>query len=146
MYGNLLRRDLAKMMVDFVVNVLSRTGNFKDESSCLMFNDIGTQSTEMKWYITQACQLGLMGYHPDGVTVKSSFDPNDMVPRAQFGTVLSRYLRWTKYAVSNNQVYYTKHLQALKDAWIMNNLANPNMKELRWRVMLMLERIYDLGN
>ncbi|MEI8008100.1 MAG: hypothetical protein WCI00_01255 [bacterium] len=48
MYGNLLRRDLAKMMVDFVVNVLSRTGNFKDESSCLMFNDIGTQSTEMK--------------------------------------------------------------------------------------------------
>jgi len=45
------------------------------------------QSEEMKSYAQLACQLGLMG---QGIT---NFRPDDVVTRAEFGTVVSRMLR-----------------------------------------------------
>ncbi|MDR0369432.1 MAG: hypothetical protein LBH96_02630 [Candidatus Peribacteria bacterium] len=41
------------------------------------------------------------------------FQPNMVVSRAQFGTVLSRILRQTEYA--GGTPYYIKHLQALQE-------------------------------
>jgi hypothetical protein len=48
---------------------------------------MSNQSEEMQSYAKLACQLGLMG---QGIT---SFRPNDVVTRAEFGTVTSRMLR-----------------------------------------------------
>jgi hypothetical protein len=76
--------------------------------------------------------LGLMG-----VWIKE-FNPNGIVSRAEFGTVLSRALRWAKY--NNDNIYYEKHLEALKKDWIMTKIENPKAQELRGRVMLMLMR------
>jgi hypothetical protein len=39
--------------------------------------------------------------------------------------------------------YYEKHLAALKQAGIMTKIDTPSMKELRWRVMLMLMRVFE---
>jgi hypothetical protein len=79
-----------------------------------------------------------MGLESDGVSVKNTFDPNQEVDRAQFGTILSRLIRGNK----NNdvEVYYQKHLKALKKEGIMNKIETPNIKEMRGRVMLMLMR------
>ena len=54
---------------------------------------------------------------PDGVTPKTVFDPNDPVPRTEFGTVLSRMLFDGSYNIDNTQwkIFYKNHLQALKD-------------------------------
>ena len=90
--------------------------------------------------------MGLMGMSPDGVTVAEAFNPNDEVTRAQYGTILSRLLRWLDNAAEDGELYYTHHLAALKNAHIMTKIADPSMKELRGRVMVMLKRIYDLGN
>ncbi|MEI6673238.1 MAG: S-layer homology domain-containing protein [bacterium] len=97
-----------------------------------MFDDISTQSNEMKMYIKRACQLGIMGV---GL---HRFYPNAMVTRGEFGTVLSRTLWGTKYNIPGNE-YYTKHLNALKTNKIINN-SNPSLYELRGYVMLMLMR------
>lgn len=49
------------------------------------------ESEEMQEYAILSCQLGLMGQNI------TKFRPNDIVTRAEFGTILSRMLRGDKY-------------------------------------------------
>jgi len=53
-----------------------------------------------------------MGYESDGIRTKKDFDPNGIVDRAQFGTILSRLLRGNKN--NGGDPYYQKHLDTLK--------------------------------
>lgn len=128
MHGNLIRSHMAKMMVNYAINILGKT---PDTSIPCNFADIANESEDMQIYIRQSCQLGLMGI---GIT---KFDPSGKVTRAQFGTVLSRALRWNINDGGNP--YYLYHFQTLKEAGIMNNL-DPNMVEVRGYVMLMMMR------
>jgi len=132
----LLRSHMAKMMSNFAVNTL---GIVPNTWAVCNFADMSKESDEMKFYAKLACQLGLMWLAPDGTTVNTTFNPNETVTRAQFGTVLSRLIRGTKN--NGGDVYYTKHLQALKDVAIMKNIEDPDQKEIRWYVMLMLQRV-----
>ena len=84
MNGTLLRAHMAKMVSNFAIKLGGLT---PDTTKQCTFNDIASQSTEMKLYIKLACQLGLMGVNID------SFDPKGEVTRAQFGTILSRVIR-----------------------------------------------------
>ncbi len=129
MYGSLIRSHMAKMIVNYATEVMGKT---LDTSKTCEFTDIANQSQELQDYIVKSCQLGLMGV---GIT---AFNPNGVVTRAQFGTVLSRLL----YGDANEggDPYYVNHLQALQDAGIMTNISNPNMVEVRGYVMLMLMR------
>ncbi len=132
MYGSLIRSHMAKMMVNYAKNVLGKT---PDTSLSCNFTDIANQSTELKWYIREACQLGLMG---KGIT---AFEPEASVTRAQFGTVLSRALWGNMF--DGATPYYKDHLQMLKDATIMKKIDTPDMKEVRWYVMLMMMRVVE---
>ena len=126
---NLIRAHMAKMMVNYAVKVL---GKSPDTWALCEFNDIADQSSEMQWYIKLSCQLWLMGQW------LTSFDPEGIVTRAQFSTVLSRTLWGDTYNVDGD-LYYTNHLQALVDHGIITN-NDPTLIELRWYVMLMLMR------
>jgi hypothetical protein len=133
--GTLQRSHLAKMISQFAVKVI----NMKpDMTKSCSFSDIWNETKEIQLYIRTACQLGLMGYDDNG-NQSTTFDPFATVNRAQFGTILSRVLRWTKY--NGGDPYYIKHLNALKTEWIMTNISQPLVAEIRWRVMLMLQRI-----
>ena len=88
-----------------------------------------------------------MWLHADGKTVKDNFDPNDYVTRAEFGTVLSRFLYWDENNLHTQEFqgkakWYSKHLSALKLNWIMTQIDEKRItsKELRWYVMIMLMR------
>ena len=59
----------------------------------------------------------------------TAFKPDDVVTRAQFGTVLSRALYGDMY--NDGDPYYLFHLQALQEAKIMNNIATPSASEVR---------------
>ncbi|MDR2540993.1 MAG: hypothetical protein LBD11_04360, partial [Candidatus Peribacteria bacterium] len=77
--------------------------------------------------------LGLMGMDMD------YFQPYAVVSRAQFGTILSRLLFGNTYA--GGKVYYSNHLQALKEKGILTQIDNPEARlELRQWVRLMLMR------
>ncbi|MCX6825637.1 MAG: right-handed parallel beta-helix repeat-containing protein [candidate division SR1 bacterium] len=143
MYGPLRRRDLAKMMVVFAENIFGRTGIMVDNPKCTTFGDLGTETTESKEYIKRACRYGFMGLEPEGTTPQDIFNPDQKVPRAQFGTVISRFLWRTAYGTKNGKLYYVKHLQALKLAGVMNDISQPFIYEVRGRVMLVMKRIYD---
>ncbi len=115
-------------MVNYAINV---RGMKLDTAKTCVFTDIATQSSEMKWYIIKACQLWLMG-----VGTKK-FMPEDIVTRAQFGTVLSRMLYGSLYEWWNP--YYFNHLQALQKNWVITTV-NPDLIEMRAYVMIMLQR------
>ena len=130
MFGSLTRVAMAKMMANYAIEVLGQT---PDTTKACTFADVSSAlDAQYDNGVTKACQLGLMGV---GIT---KFNPNGLVTRAQFGTVLSRAL----YGDVNNDgdPYYVNHLAALKDAGIMTNISNPNANEVRGYVMLMMQR------
>lgn len=74
----------------------------------------------------------------------TAFRPYDTISRAEFGTALSRVLWGNEY--EGGTPYYANHLNALKSAAIMNQIANAeSTKEIRGYVMLMLMRSEEGG-
>jgi len=137
MYDELTRAEMAKMMVTFLTTVKGDTIVAKDGCD---FPDLGEELGDLKDFATQACYAGLMGVGVD------NFRPYDKVTRAAFGTVMSRAL-WGEANNTTTPDRYTKHLEALKVAGIMNNITNPMMPEIRGYVMIMMKRADDyLGN
>ncbi|HMS91396.1 MAG TPA: S-layer homology domain-containing protein, partial [Candidatus Absconditabacterales bacterium] len=126
--GKLTRAHMAKMMVTYAMESMS--GN-KDSTHQCKFDDIKDQTQEIKSYIKTACQLGIMGV---GIT---KFNPNGIVTRAEFGTVLSRIVYGNTY--NNGEFYYSNHLQALKENGIIQD-DTPDLEEIRGYVMLMIMR------
>lgn len=133
MNGKLLRSHMAKMMSKYAIEVLNLVPN---TGKVCTFDDISWQTEEIKGFILQSCQLWLMWV---GVT---SFNPTWEVSRSQFGTVLSRAM----YGEKNNggEPYYVKHLTALQASGVMKDISKPNNLEIRWYVMLMMQRADDL--
>ena len=134
----LLRKDMAKMISNFALNVVGKT--VSTWASCT-FTDMQTFDKTTQYYAMAACRLWLMWYESDGVTLSKTFNPEQTVDRAQFGTILSRLLRGDK----NNwwYPYYLKHLQALQTEWIMTKIDTPLLGEMRGRVMVMMQRIFE---
>ena len=109
--GYLIRSHLAKMIVNYMSNVRNRKPDLTKDCSPFAAS-IQSESLELQQYMTLSCQYNIMGIHPDQ-TPLSDFLPNDIVSRAEFGTVLSRILRGDTY--NDSDPYYAKHLQALKE-------------------------------
>jgi hypothetical protein len=132
--GVVTRWHLAKMVVNYAINVLWYTIPEKIPSEC-RWNDWRKdwESQEIKDYAVKSCALWLMWLD------MPKFLPNMTVTRAQFGTIMSRLLWWKKYA--GGKPYYRKHLNALKENNIMTQIENPEKRtELRQWVWLMLMR------
>jgi hypothetical protein len=132
MYGAITRAEMAKMLSVYAKEVLGKT---PDTSASCVFVDIDSVKGDLHEYIIESCQLGIMGQNVPG----NKFRPYDTISRAEFGTALSRVLWGSKY--EGGIPYYANHLNALKAAGIMNQIANAeNTKEVRGYVMLMLMR------
>ena len=132
--GWLYRGHLAKMVVNYALNVLGWQLPAEIPKDCKWWDsESARESEEIRDYAIKSCALGLMGID------MNYFYPNLTVSRAQFGTILSRLLYGKKYA--GGTPYYKKHLNALKENWVMTQIDNPETRiELRERVWVMLMR------
>ena len=147
LYGYLRRDHLAKILTQYSINVLDLEPELW-KAWCNDFDDIANESAEMKYFIKTSCELWLMWLQSDWKTPKKSFEPTKYVTRAEFGTTLSRLIYEGKYNLASEAentypgAWYSKHLQALKKAEIMNEIEGdrPQHIELRWYVMLMVMR------
>jgi hypothetical protein len=146
--GHLYRNHLAKMISEYAVNVLWKKPNVW-KKWCDKFQDIGKETQELKDFMKTACELNLMWLHADWQTPKDNFDPNDIVTRAEFGTVFSRLLFGDMYNIKdessvykNEWYWYKDHLNALKSHWVMTQVDwdRPKYREKRGWVMLMMMR------
>lgn len=131
---NLTRIAMAKMLSQYAINVLwmkpdkNRNNQFKDVTDKLDW--------EYDDWVTLAYQLWIMWINMPN----NEFRPNDLVPRAEFVTALSRLLYKTPdWMFEETPRYYIPHMEKLIYEWIISN-PDPKMLELRWYVMLMLMR------
>ena len=135
MYSPLTRIQMAKMLSNYAINVLWREPNIS--KWMVNFVDVTDKmNNQYDYWVTLAYQLGIMWINMPN----NKFRPDDVATRAEFASAFSRMLYWTsdwKYEFTSK--YYTNHMQKLKEEWIINN-TSPNMKELRWYVMIMLMR------
>jgi len=126
----LTRIAMAKMLSQYAINVLGKT----PDTSIVVptFPDVDAKlDADYNNWVTLAYQLWIMWI---GI---EKFRPFDLVTRAEFGTALSRMLfgladwEWDEW--------YKTHLDKLMEEMIITN-DNPNLKELRGYVMIMLMR------
>jgi len=131
LYNSVTNLELANIMNKFSENVLWLEPN--TSKSCI-FDDILDLTEQEQNIVKKSCQLWLMPWDMDDTL----FKPNDTSKRAIFGTALSRTLWWSKYEWW--EPYYQKHLKALKDAWIMNQIDNAeNRNEIKWYILSTLK-------
>ena len=131
---NLTRIAMAKMLSQYAINILWME---PDESRIAEFSDVDENlDSEYDDWVTLAYKLWIMWINmPD-----ERFRPFDLVPRAEFVTALSRMKYGTpdgKY--SGTVKYYINHMNKLEQEKIIT-VTDPEMKELRGYVMLMLMR------
>lgn len=136
MDGTLLRKHAAKMMSNYSINVL---GQNPDLSRVCKFSDMTNEDEEMLSFATLACQLGIMGLRSDG-TPDDVFNPNGLVDKAQFATILSRVLYGTANNTADGSCWYCQHVQALQAAGIINVTSDLFEPLKRAWAMLMLQR------
>ena len=131
MNGTLTRIAMAKMLSNYAINVLGKT---PDTGKNISFPDVSPElDAQYNSGVTLAYQLWIMGINID------EFRPFDEVTRAEFVTALSRML----FGLTDGEnLYYETHMQKLLEEKIIT-VADPDMKELRWYVMIMLMRSAD---
>lgn len=127
MNGELTRIAMAKMLSNYAINILWKE---PINTAIPKFSDISNELNNSYWWaVYSAYQLWIMWIWIN------KFRPYDKVTRAEFATALSRIL----YSTPDGKPYYSTHLQKLEKEWIITN-TNPNLKELRWYIMIMLMR------
>ena len=134
MNGKLTRIAMAKMLSQYAINVLWQT---PDTSKTIKFKDVTSKKdADYDNGVTLAYQLGIMWQNMPN----NNFRPNDEVTRAEFATALSRMAYGTSdWEYKATSKYYIHHMEKLVKEWIITK-DDPNMKELRWYVMIMLMR------
>lgn len=139
MSDGITRAEMAKLVSIYVSKFMDKKVE-STKAKCSQFSDLNKVSWDLQWYITESCNLGLMGYWANGIDIKPAFSPNEIITRAEVAVVLSRMLRNETY-VGTEKYWYQNHLQALKKAWIILDNLTPMSKEIRWDVFAMLSRI-----
>ena len=134
------RQELAKIMVNYVKNV--NGGKVAAEGlTCdlTQYSDYSLLNEEMRGYVKQACEMGIMGRQNDRGGMIPAFRPFDPVTRAEFGAVLSRVM----YGEANNTPdvagWYKGHLTALNNAGILTKIDMPYAQEIRswvWKMCI----------
>lgn len=140
MYSDLNRISMAKMISNFAINILWLK---PDYSLNCTFDDVSAnKDAQYDYWVTKACQLWLMWIWNNG-EISENFNPNGTVTRWQRATAFSRAISKANWeTVKEWDPYYRNHMKYLNSKWIINDINNPayNAKELRWNVMLMMQR------
>lgn len=86
-----------------------------------------------------------MGQKADGTTAMA-FNPEGLLTRAEFGTILSRILYGNEHNSSNpaDPMWYAAHLKALKDDGYIKMIDTPLANEKRVYARIMFMRVYEM--
>ena len=129
----LTRIQMAKMLSYYAINVLGQKPDLTKWTHKFVDVSVGLDNKYDNW-VSLAYNLWIMWQNMQ----HNKFRPNSYVTRAEFVTALSRMIYGIKDGTWKTK-YYEPHMNKLKKEWVITN-TNPNMKESRGYVMLMLMR------
>lgn len=139
MDGWLIRSHAAKMMSNYAINVLGKT---PDTTKVCVFSDMENETLEMKTYAVTACQLGLMGLQVDGETPDVVFNPETLINKAMFATILSRLMYGSTHD-GNDACRYCDHVDAMVEEGIITVTTDLLDPFRRAYAMIMLMRTQE---
>jgi len=137
LWEELTRAEFAKMMVQYMINVLHKKPILNKDIS---YPDVDGSLWDLEAYIKLAYQYQIMWIHWNWQPLEE-FAPNRIVTRKEFATVFSRILFWDRFNIDGPE-YWTNHIDALKEISVLKD-GNPALQEVRGRVMLMMYRSAD---
>jgi len=127
------RSDLAKMVSQYAIKILHKTPN---QNMLCNYSDVTSKYDEVKWYIQQACQMGLMWVDNNGKQM-TNFRPQGLVTRGEYMTVISRMLYGNKYDISNDEKWKVPFYQHHMDILITKKIFTTTLpKDLTQRYMV----------
>ena len=129
---DITRQALSKMLSVFSEEILSKE---PDSSVKCTFVDEWDITSDLIPFVKEVCQLWMMWQNVE------NFKPMWKVTKAQFFTLLSRALWWSKY--DGWEPYYQKHVDQLVSKWIIKNQFNFSENITRWEVLTIL---YDTNS
>jgi len=134
MKSAITRKELAQMVVEYSAKILMK---YPDKNKLCSFDDIYYEDQKTKDYIVSSCQLNIL-WIDSKENSKKSFNPNWFVTEAQFVTVFSRLLRWSKYNIDAED-YYRDHASALLKEYIIDDF-DPTRIQTRTYIMEMMQK------
>jgi hypothetical protein len=141
LYDPLTRAELAKMMSVFSIHIAWKKLTQDPLCNVMLYSDNALMDSEQKKYIWQACHLWLMWWKNGIREILPLFNPQWLVTRAEFGTVLSRFLYGTQHNGASWTSRFEQHLTALKKDGFMQRIEKPLTKDIRGYVMIVMQRI-----
>ncbi len=141
LYKPMTRGELAKIVSNFARKALHRPYVYDIRCASDLFSDNWLRDQDLRSYVEQACSLSLMWRSNVNWSVMKQFRAYDIVTRAEFATVISRLLYWTKYNGTDWENRYQDHLNVLYKNWFLKQIDAPFVDEILWYVMIVLMRI-----
>ncbi len=94
--GSVRRYELAKMMSEFYTTVMGYAITPNPACDITLFSDYGTFNLEMKTYIKNICDMGIMGWNAKKTALLPSFQANMVLSAIDFNTIMIRYIRMAR--------------------------------------------------
>lgn len=132
MNWEIIRTEIAKMLANWVKSI----GYYADPNISCNFTDTASVKWDLATAIIESCKYWIMW---QWIT---EFRPYDKITKAEVATAISRILWWSQYDWWTP--FYTNHVYALENAWVLTDRNNINSNELRWNVMTMLMKANDI--
>ena len=132
MTWEIIRAEIAKMLANWV----KKFWYYADPNISCNFTDTASVKWDLATAIIESCQYWIMW---QWIT---QFRPYDKITKAEVSTAISRILWWTQYDWWTP--FYTNHVYALENAWVLSDRNNINSNELRWNVMTMLMKANNI--
>ena len=105
---------------ELFVNIAMSNGLAVSNEKTCTFKDTSSLSTDQQNIAQLACQLNIMGVHPN-YTPLENFMPEMTIPSEQLVTAFSRLMWRAQYEHVVEEIYYTLHMNAMYKAGIINN-------------------------
>jgi len=139
------RQEMAKISSIFAIEFLGKDPNESKQNFCSKYLDMWKVDNEMKFFIVQSCKLWYMWYESNWIDTLRNFRPYTKLTLAEASTILSRIVRWNKYMM-NWKWRFLKHLYAVYEKWLIDDIEDPYAIITRWDVYKMLYRLSLLND
>ena len=138
------RSEMAKISSIFATEFLDKTPNEKKKEFCSQYSDMRKVEDDMKFFITESCELWYMWYESNGIDALERFRPYTPLTVAETATILSRIVWWNENAM-NGKDWYKWHLYATYNHGLIDDIKDPTTRSItRREAYTMLYRLVNM--
>ena len=138
------RAEMAKLVSNFALNVLSKMSDEDKQKICSEYSDLWNVDENMKYFIVSSCKLNYMWYQSNWIDLLDKFRPDNYLTLAEASVIISRMLWWNTYSLWE-ELWYVWHLRAVYENALLDDITSPDRDITREEAFIMLYRLYSMA-